>query len=123
MPLMATPNLEGPREDRIYELRSYISATENLYWNKVDMFNAGGEIKLFDDLTFNAVFYAEVLSGPSMPNLMYMTSFANMESREKHWGTFGKHPDWDKLKSMEEYQNNVSGINIMLLHHTAYSDF
>jgi hypothetical protein len=36
---------------------------------------------------------------------------------------FRDHPDWTRLKSMEEYQNNVSHIDIVMLHHTAYSDF
>jgi hypothetical protein len=53
--------------------------SEKKYWKKVEMFNEGGEIDLFSRLNFNAVFYAEVISGPTMPNLMYMTSFENME--------------------------------------------
>ena len=63
MPKMKASKLDGPRKDRIYELRSYEAATEDLYKRKVDMFNAGGEVKLFDRLGFNAVFYAEVLAG------------------------------------------------------------
>ena len=77
MPKMQPPKFDGPRKDRVYELRSYEAATEDLYRKKVDMFNAGGEVKLFDELGFNAVFYAEVLSGSQMPNLMYMTTHAN----------------------------------------------
>ena len=42
----------------------------------------GGEIILFDRLDFNAVFYGEVISGSKMPNLMYMTTFDNQESRD-----------------------------------------
>jgi len=122
-PLLETPALKGPREDRIYELRSYESHTENIFRNKVHMFNEGGEVALFKRLGFNAVFYGEVLAGPRMPNLMYMTTFENKASRDEHWKTFGADPEWKKLSSMQEYQNNVSKIDISFLHPTEYSDF
>lgn len=123
MPMMATPKLDGPRADRVYELRSYESATEAIHRNKVDMFNAGGEVKLFDRLGFNAVFYASVLSGDKMPNLMYMTTFSDQASREEHWNAFRDAPEWLKLKAMPEYQNNVSHIDIHFLYPTEYSDY
>ena len=62
-PKLILPKLSGPKADRVYELRSYESATEKLYRNKVKMFNEGGEVVLFDRLQFNAIFYAEVISG------------------------------------------------------------
>lgn len=123
MPQMQTPNLDGPRADRVYELRSYESATEADYRNKVDMFNRGGEIKLFDRLGFNAVFYGEVLAGNKMPNLMYLTTFANQASRDEHWEAFVEAPEWKKLIAMPEYENNVSHVDILYLYPTAYSDY
>jgi len=123
MPAMKTPELDGPRADRIYELRSYESPTEAYYVNKVDMFNAGGEVALFDKLNFNAVFYAEVLSGSKMPNLMYMTTFSDQASREEHWDAFREAPEWKKLVAMEKYKNNVSHADIYFLYPTAYSDY
>ncbi|MGI9552782.1 MAG: NIPSNAP family protein [Aurantibacter sp.] len=123
MPKMAVPNLDGPRKERVYELRSYESATEKLYKNKVDMFNAGGEVPLFDDLGFNAVFYAEVLSGPNMPNLMYMTTHENKEAQTANWKSFVDSPIWHKLKVRPEYQNNVSHIDKYMLYPTVYSDY
>jgi NIPSNAP len=123
MPMMKTPNLEGPRAERIYELRSYESATERLYQNKVDMFNAGGEVKLFDRLGFNAVFYGEVISGSKMPNLMYMTTFTNQASRDEHWKAFGDAPEWKELIAMEKYKNNVSHADLIFLYPTEYSDY
>jgi hypothetical protein len=80
--------------ERIYELRSYESPTEEKYLNKVHMFNEGGEITLFNELQFNAVFYADVLFGSKMPNLMYMTSFDNIDSRNEHWKAFGESKTW-----------------------------
>lgn len=123
MPKMATPSFDTPRNQRIYELRSYESATEKLYVNKVDMFNAGGEVKLFDQLGFNAVFYGEVLSGPRMPNLMYMTTFSDKTSRDEHWKSFSAAPEWKTLSSMPKYQKNVSKADIIFLYPTEYSDY
>lgn len=122
-PKMNLPQLQGAKKDRVYELRSYESATEKIHVNKVQMFNEGGEIDLFKRLNFNAIFYAQVVVGSKMPNLMYMTSFENMQEREVHWKAFGDDTFWKKLSAMPEYQNNVSHIDITFLHPTDYSDF
>jgi hypothetical protein len=122
MPKLAMPKHTTPPQERVYELRSYEGHTEKIYKNKEHMFNEGGEVKLFERLGFNAVFYSEVLAGGRRPNLMYMTSFSNMASREEHWKTFVADPEWKRLSSMPEYQNNVSKINIYLLYPAAYSD-
>jgi hypothetical protein len=121
-PQMQLPALKGPRSERVYELRSYESASEKLYRNKVQMFNDGGEITLFKRLNFNAVFYGEVISGSQMPNLMYMTTFENKADRDEHWKAFGADPEWQKLKAIPEYQNNVSKVGIIFLRPTGYSD-
>ncbi|AOW19177.1 NIPSNAP family protein [Urechidicola croceus] len=123
MPVLKPSKLDGPREDRIYELRSYLSSTEAIYRNKVDMFNAGGEINLFEKLNFNAVFYGEVISGPNMPNLMYMTTHKNQETRDENWKNFGNSSEWKEMSSLEKYQNNVSHIDIDFLYPTEYSDY
>ncbi len=122
-PTLKPSGLKGPRANRVYELRSYESATEAYYKNKVDMFNAGGEIKLFDRLGFNAVFYAEVISGENMPNLMYMTTFDNQESRDAHWKAFSNSPEWKLLIAAEKYKNNMSRNNRTFLYPTEYSDY
>jgi hypothetical protein len=123
MPLHAAPkSLTTPPAEKVYELRSYEGPTEKYFANKVQMFNQGGEVQLFQKLGFNAVFYASVLSGAHMPNLMYMTSFANMASREEHWKTFGSDPTWKTISTSPEYQHNVSHIDIVFLHPTDYSD-
>ncbi len=123
MPMLEASKLDGPRKDRIYELRSYESSTEKIYKNKVDMFNAGGEVKLFDKLGFNAVFYAEVISGAQMPNLMYMTTHANQKDRDANWKMFVDSPEWNVLKAMPKYQNNVSHNDTSFLYPTEYSDY
>jgi len=121
-PIFNIPKLQGNRKDRVYELRSYEGPTEKLYKNKVEMFNLGDEIGLFKRLGFNAVFYGEVLAGSKMPNLMYLTTFENMVSREEHWKAFNNDPYWKKLSSSPNYQHNVSHADIVFLHPTDYSD-
>ncbi|WP_281542588.1 NIPSNAP family protein [Maribacter aestuarii] len=123
MPKMKPTNVEGPRSERVYELRSYESPTEAIYKNKVAMFNEGGEVTLFEDLGFNAVFYAEVISGDRMPNLMYMTTFPNMEKRNALWKDFVDSPKWKEISGMEKYQNNVNKLDSFLLYPTEYSDY
>ena len=123
MPMMKASEVKGPKKDRVYELRSYESPTEATYQNKVDMFNAGGEVELFKSLGFNAVFYAEVLSGDRMPNLMYMTTFPNMEKRDALWASFFASDKWGKLKTDPKYQNNMKKADKIMLYPTEYSDY
>ena len=122
-PSLSLPHLNGPRAERVYELRSYESATEKIFKNKVRMFNEGDEIGIFSRLNFNAIFYSEVVAGSKMPNLMYMTSFENMADRDAHWKKFGADSAWKKLSGMEEYKNNVSHIDITFLQPAHYSDY
>ncbi|MDX2279927.1 MAG: NIPSNAP family containing protein, partial [Saprospiraceae bacterium] len=55
-PQLALPKLNGPKSERIYELRSYEGHTEKIYQNKVQMFNEGGEVKLFSSLGLTPCF-------------------------------------------------------------------
>jgi hypothetical protein len=121
-PRFGLPNLSATKKDRVYELRSYEGPTEKISANKIRMFNSGDEVGLFKRLGFNAVFYAQVVAGSSMPNLMYMTTFENRADRDKHWDAFGKDDYWRKLSAMPEYQNNVSKGNTWFLFPTDYSD-
>jgi len=122
MPLFSIPKFTTAAAERVYELRSYEGHTEKIYRNKVQMFNKGNEIGLFNRLGFNAVFYGEVLVGSHMPNLMYMTTFENKASRDAHWKAFGSDPEWKTLSAMTEYKNNVSKNTIVFLMPTTYSE-
>jgi hypothetical protein len=122
MPRLQAPSLTTAHSERIYELRSYESPTEKLHYNKIQMFNRGGEVGLFKKLGFNAVFYASVLSGSHMPNLMYMTTFDNKAARDQHWKTFADDPFWKQLSAAPEYQHNVSKADILFLHPADFSD-
>lgn len=122
-PELQLPKLNSARKDRIYELRSYESATEKIFRNKVHMFNEGDEIGLFKRLNFNASFYGEVIAGGKMPNLMYMTCHENKTARDANWKFFVDDPYWKKLSAMPKYQHNVSHIDISFLYPTEYSDY
>ncbi len=118
------PTTLKSKPDALYELRSYESPTEELHRLKVEMFNEGGEIDLFKRLDFQAVFYANVLSGSRMPNLVYMVVFENAAARDEHWKAFSASKEWKTISVDPKYRNNisVSHIDSILMHRTAYSD-
>jgi NIPSNAP. len=123
MPQFRIPSYSTKPSERIYELRSYESATETKAAKKIKMFNEGGEIGIFEKVGSNAVFYGQVLFGSLKPRLIYMTTYADMKSHDEHWNIFRNHPDWVTLKAQKEYQNVTSMTNPYLLHPTDYSDF
>lgn len=108
---------------RIYEYRSYESPTENMHLRKVHMFNQGGEVALFKRLNFNAIFYSKAIAGARMPNLIYMTSFNNMEDRNEHWKAFGASPEWQSISNMPKYMNSVNRNETVLMYARDYADF
>jgi hypothetical protein len=121
-PKMFVPKYNTPKSEQIFELRSYEGATEKIWRKKVHMFNEGGEVEIFRKVGSNAIFYGEVLAGAAMPNLVYMTSYENMESNKAHWDAFRNHPDWEVLKNKPEYANTVSHIDKWLCYPAEYSD-
>ena len=123
MPQFRVPAFTTPKSERIYEYRSYESATEAKADKKISMFNEGGEMGIFESIGANAVFYAKVILGSQMPRLLYMTTYADMKSHDERWAAFRIHPDWKRLSAMEEYKNTTSKTRAYLLHPTSYSDF
>lgn len=109
----------GP--ENIYEFRSYESSTEALHLNKVHMFNQGGEIEIFKNLDFNAIFYGRVIVGAHMPNLIYMTSFKNMQERNDRWNKFRDDATWKKISKLPEYAGNVSRNETILMKPSRYN--
>ncbi len=120
--ILKKPNLKSAIEDKVYELRSYESATELLHQKKLKMLNEGGEIEIFSRLQFNPIFYGSVIAGSKTPNLMYITSFENMDDRKAHWAAFSADDAWKKLSALPEYKNTVSKNETTFLRSTAYSD-
>ena len=123
MPQFRVTSYTTPVSERIYELRSYESATEAKALKKIKMFNEGGEIGIFEKIGANPVFWGQVLLGSQKPRLMYMTTYADMKSHDEHWLAFRNTPEWKTISSMEEYKNSTSKTKAFLLHPTEYSDF
>ncbi|MFT7033935.1 MAG: hypothetical protein ACJA2S_002444 [Cyclobacteriaceae bacterium] len=115
------PTHSTPASEQVYELRSYQGATEKLYQKKVEMFTDAGESQIFVDLGFQPVFFGEVISGSTMPNLMYLTTFKNKKSQDEHWDAFRTAPAWLKLKVDKQYDNTVSKNVKLYLQPTDYS--
>ena len=119
--------LKIPKEknaDRVFELRSYESPTWHLADKKRAMFNKD-EMNIFTRLSFDPVFYGEVISGSHMPNLMYMPIFKSVEDRNAQWKVFGNDPKWKEISADPFNENNVSvnHIDSILMHSTDYSDY
>ncbi len=122
-PEIVVPKFTTAPSERIYEYRSYESATEAKADKKIYMFNDAGEIGIFKSIGANPVFYGKVLLGSKMPRLLYMTTYADMKSHDDHWVAFRNHPEWKRLSGLDEYKNTTSKTAAFLLHPTSYSDF
>jgi len=119
------PKLELPaycreKKPRIFELRTYESHSELKALKKVEMFNSG-EIDLMREVGLGPIFYGQALIGRDLPHLTYMVSGENQDEHKKHWGVFGAHPTWTKLKNDPQYADTVSKISNRFLVPTPYS--
>ena len=121
-PRVKVPEQKTQGQPRLFELRSYESHTEEKGALKVEMFNSG-EVPIFLDCDIQPVFMGRVLAGPKMPNLTYMTVYSDDAHLEEAWAKFGPHPDWQKLRAVERYQDTVSKIYKILLTPRSYSAF
>jgi hypothetical protein len=121
VPRMRIPAETAEKRPRLFELRIYESHSETAALKKIEMFNEGGEIALFDRLGLRPVFFGQTLIGRRQPNLVYMTVHADMAAREKVWEAFRNSPDWKKLSSDPAFANTVSATTVMFLRPTDYS--
>ncbi len=113
----AWPHVEAPTQAaaRVLQLRVYESYNAERSRRKVRMFNEGGEINIFRAAGMNPVFFGHAFAGPRLPNLTYLLSFENEGTMKSAWDTFGKHPDWLKLKDNPLYRDTVSAITNRVL--------
>jgi hypothetical protein len=115
------PKITPPaKKDRVLEVRTYESFSEDRARAKVDMFN-DGEIGIFPQCGFENVFFGETLVGPGVPNLKYMLAAPDMPTNEAGWKTFLEHPDFVKMKDDPKYADTVSKITKLFLEPTDYS--
>ncbi len=121
VPKLRVPAETAKKEPRLVELRIYESHSETAALRKIEMFNEGGEIALFDRLGLRPVFFGQTLAGPRQPNLVYMTVHADMAAREKVWDAFRNDEGWKKLSGDPRFANTVSATTVIFLRPTAYS--
>jgi hypothetical protein len=121
VPRLRVPAETAGKKPRIFELRTYESHSETAALKKIEMFNEGGEIALFDQLGLRSVFFGQTLVGQRQPNLVYMTVHADMAAREKVWADFRVSEGWKKLSGDPAFANTVSAITVVFLQPERYS--
>ena len=121
-PRLILPAAAAAHGPRIFELRTYESATDQDHKRKVEMMQSG-EGDIFTKLGFWQVFYGDTLLGARLPNLSYMLGFDNLADREKKWAAFIASPDWKRFSSQPRYafEPIVSNITNIILTPTDYS--
>jgi hypothetical protein len=122
-PKLTPPASAATKGKSVYQLRQYQSPTNADHVRKVEMFHAG-EFGIFEKAGAHAVFYADTLIGPRLPNLTYMLSFPDMASLESSWDKFAADPDWKKLSNDPKYKLDpptVSNITSLVLRPLACS--
>jgi hypothetical protein len=122
MPKLEIPAGAAGKKARIFELRTYESASEKAGRKKIEMFNRG-EIAIFRRTGLQPVFFGQTLIGPKLPNLTYMLVFDNLEQRTANWSRFIADPEWQKLSATPGYTNAeaVSNISNIFLQPAPYS--
>ena len=109
VPLVQVSELKRQGKERLFELRIYESASEWLGNRKVDMFNSG-EVPIFLDCKIEPVFMGQAIVGDRLPNLTYMTVYADAAARDAGWKRFVEHPDWNVMKNDPKWKDTVSKI-------------
>lgn len=115
------PNLLMPDKTRtMFELRTYHSPNEEANLRKVEMFNKD-ELAIFDKVGINPVCYGEILAGPRMPALMYLTWYKDLPAHDEAWKKFVGHPDWSRIKDLPEYAYTATNNKSLYLSPLPYS--
>lgn len=115
-PKVTPPAAAQSKGKRIFQLRTYESASYKDHVRKVKMFHSG-EFEIFRNAGFHPVFFGDTLIGPRLPNLTYMLSFTDMADLEAKWDAFRNAPAWKKLSSDARfsYEPIVSKISNLVL--------
>jgi NIPSNAP len=121
-PKLIVPAATAQRAKRIFQLRTYESASHQDHVRKVEMFHSG-EFEIFKASGCEAVFYSDRLIGHRMPSLTYMLWFPDLAGLDRGWEAFRDNPDWKKLQAEPRFSFEpiVSNISNLLLSPTPYS--
>jgi hypothetical protein len=87
---------DGKLPKRIFQLRTYESASQVAHTRKMAMFNEA-EIGIFVRTGLTPVLFADTLIGTRMPCLTYMLTFADMAEMTAHWAAFSADAEWKEL--------------------------
>ena len=115
---IAVPSAD--KKPNIFELRTYMSPSENKGLNKIHMFESG-EITVMKEVGLAPVFYGRTVVGAHMPCLTYMTCGENADEHKKHWSAFGAAPVWKQLLADPQYTDNMIGMIRVILKRTGAS--
>jgi hypothetical protein len=92
---------EKKKEERIFELRTYVAAP-----GKLDALNArfrNHTNKLFQKHGMELVGYWTPLDGEDAKNtLIYILAYPNREAAKKSWASFSADPEWQKVRAETE---------------------
>jgi hypothetical protein len=102
-------------EKRLFQLRTYESASYAGHVRKVQMFNEA-EIGIFTRTGLNPVFFGDTLIGPRMPSLTYMLTFADVADLNAKWSVFVNDPAWKELAKRPQYADAEIVSNISNLY-------
>lgn len=108
------------KRPNVFELRTYLSPSEDKGLNKIKMFQSG-EIDVMKEVGLAPIFYSRIVAGPQMPGLIYMTCGQNLDEHKKHWQGFSSAPVWKNLQADPQYKDNVSTIIKVILKRTSAS--
>lgn len=122
-PRLVVPAATAAKGPRLFELRTYESASEKAHLMKVRMFAELGEIEIFKRVGLTPVFFSRTLVGPRMPSLTYLLVYDSLAARERNWDAFSKDPEWRKLAATPGFADAeiVSNITSIYLRPAPYS--
>lgn len=112
--LVAPKMVDGKAQKRIFQLRTYESASQVAHARKIAMFNEA-EIGIFTRVGLTPVFFADTLIGPRMPSLTYMLTFADTAELTEKWAAFSADAAWKELSHRPgntdaEIVSNISNL-------------
>ena len=121
-PKLKLPEVTREHKERMFELRTNESPSDQDHRRKVEKFNSG-EYDVFEKAGFWQVFYGDVLVGSRLPSLTYMLGFTDLADRTSKWNAFRNAPEWKKLSGSARYafESIVSNITNIILTPTPYS--
>ncbi len=121
-PQLVVPPPTATKGKRVFQLRSYESASERDHVRKVEMFQSG-EFEAFERAGFWRVFFGDALIGERLPHLTYMLSFPDLEHMNAMWDAFRNDAGWKKLQADPRFSYDQLVVNItnLVLSPTAYS--